>query len=127
MVPVTAFFAGLLALLYMVLSVNIIVKRYTLKQGIGDGGDKNMAYRIRAHGNFAEYVPFILILMGANELNGASPMFLKMMGAMLVLGRLSHAFSLSHFELAKGKIVFRQIGMVSTFTPMILLAFAALF
>jgi uncharacterized membrane protein YecN with MAPEG domain len=30
----------------------------------GDGGDPEMSQAIRAHGNFAEYVPLGLILLG---------------------------------------------------------------
>ena len=33
------------------------------KIGIGDGGDKALARKIRVHGNFVEYVPLGLLLM----------------------------------------------------------------
>ena len=126
MVPVTAFFAGLLALIFIALSVYVIVRRYTVKVAIGDGGDTIISRRIRAHANFAEYVPIALILMALNEINGASESWLALAGWALVLGRLLHAFSLTRFEVRRGKIIFRQIGMALTFTVIAVLALSAM-
>ena len=39
--------------------------------GLGDGGEKTLLRHIRVHGNFGEYVPFILMLMLMGELLGA--------------------------------------------------------
>lgn len=126
MLPVTAFFAGILALIYVALSIHVIAGRYKHKVALGDGGQKAMHYRIRAHANFAEYVPLALILLGVNELNHVSPTLLQWMGGLLVFGRLMHAFSLIRVEIQAGKIIFRQIGMACTFTAIIVLALLAL-
>ena len=37
----------------------------------GDPINWELAQRVRAHQNFLEYVPMVLILMGVSELNGA--------------------------------------------------------
>ena len=126
MVPVTGFFAAVLALFFITLSVYVIRRRYTHRLALGDGGDADMNRRIRAHANFAEYVPLALILMGVNELNGVSPFFLKAMGTVLLMGRISHAYSLTRHETKHGKILFRQLGMGCSFTVIICLALAAL-
>jgi uncharacterized membrane protein YecN with MAPEG domain len=127
MVPVTAFFAGLLAFIYLALSVNVIVKRYTIRVTLGDGGNHNMTRRIRAHANFAEYVPMTLILMTVNELNGTSRTFLIVMGIILCAARFSHALSILLVEArVQKKIIFRQVGMVWTFAVIVLLAIKAM-
>ena len=116
MLPVTAFFAGLFGFFYIGLSVLVILKRYNLRLALGDGGDMGITRRIRAHANFAEYVPFCLILLGINELEKKPGWLVATLAALLLLGRLSHAYGLIVAEAANPQnIKFRQIGMVSTF------------
>lgn len=127
MVPVTAFFAGLLTLVYLVLTFSVIRGRYVHKVALGDGGHSDMMRRIRAHANFAEYVPLILVLMALNELSGASGELLAVFGVLLVLGRIFHAYSLTIHEVKRQRIIFRQIGTVTTLTILIILALMAMF
>ena len=61
---VTAFYAALLAPLFVVLSVRVILFRRGSGSTLGDGGDPVLLRRIRVQANFAEYVPLALILMG---------------------------------------------------------------
>lgn len=128
MVPVTAFFAGIVALIYIALTVNVVRGRYQHKVSIGDGGKEAMTRRIRAHANFAEYVPLALVLMALNELNGMSANKLALLGALLVAGRISHAYSIMAAEVRQGgHIKFRQAGMGATLTVIAILALAAIF
>jgi hypothetical protein len=127
MVPVTAFFAGLLTLIYLALTVGVIRGRYTHKVSLGDGGHSDMNRRIRAHANFAEYVPLALVLMALCELSGTSGKLLAALGALLVFGRMCHAYSLTIHEVKRGRIIFRQIGTASTLTVLIVLSLAAMF
>lgn len=128
MVSVTAFFAGLLGLLFVMLSVFVIIRRYKLRLPLGDGGDLHAQYRIRAHANFAEYVPFALLLIGANELGAAPKSYIISLGVLLVAGRLSHAFSLLYVEMTNpGRIYFRSVGMALTFTVITLASISAIF
>ena len=55
-----------------------------------DGGDEILLRRMRSHGNFVEYVPFALLLIGLAELNGAPTMYVHGMGALLLLSRVVH-------------------------------------
>ncbi|MFO0389611.1 MAG: MAPEG family protein [Alphaproteobacteria bacterium] len=122
MLDVTAFFAGILGLMLVALSINIIIDRYRYKVSLGDGGHADTNRKIRAQANFVEYVPFALILMVIGEISGTEKDILAYLGVLLVFGRISHAFSLLYFESRFKKIIFRQIGMVSTFTVIILLS-----
>lgn len=128
MVPVTAFFAGLFGFIFIALSVHVIRGRYRNQVAIGDGGHHDMKYRIRAHGNFAEYVPFALILMAACELTGTGKLVLTFLGLALVVGRLSHAYSLLVIEPKNAaKFTFRMIGMSVTFFVLVVLSLLAIF
>ena len=55
-----------------------------------------LAEKIRRHGNFIEYVPIALILIGVLEINGSSPIFLHVLGVALVAARVAHAQGLYH-------------------------------
>lgn len=91
---VTPFYAGLLAFWFLVLSVKVVQRR---QAGIvlGDGGDSRMLRLIRGHGNFAEYVPLILLLMALLELGHTSTYVLHALGIGLLVARLLHGFALS--------------------------------
>ena len=76
--------AGMLGVLYAFLAATVIRLRVKSRVSFGDGGDPELLAGIRAHGNFGEYVPFILILMGFVELAGGSPAVLMASGIALV-------------------------------------------
>ena len=92
---VTPLYAGLLALWYLVLSIRVIQYRGTAKIGVGDGGDVSMLRRIRAHANFAEYVPLLLLMIGYLEVSHFSIYVLHVLGASLLVARLLHGIAFS--------------------------------
>ncbi len=96
--PVTLMYAGVFALLAMALSFR--AGMYRGKAGVsvlfGDPVNMDLAERVRVHQNFLEYVPLVLIMMGAIELSGGSRMFLFVAGDVLFLARLAHAYGLRH-------------------------------
>ncbi len=55
---ITAFYAALLALLFVFLSVRVIGWRRVKRVELGHGDDSQLLRRMRVHANFAEYVPF---------------------------------------------------------------------
>lgn len=96
---ITPLYAGLLALWFLVLSLRVIGRRRSERIHLGDGGDAQMQRRIRAHGNFAEYVPLILLLMLLLEIAGTTPVWLlHTLGVALVVARLLHGYALSFSE-----------------------------
>ena len=116
---VTGLYASLLAILFITLAINIIRLRYQYKTGIGDGGHETLEKAIRVHGNFAEYIPMALLMLGLYEINGADPSVLHVLEASLFIGRILHAVGLSK---TKGVSKQRQIGMISLFIVMVILA-----
>jgi uncharacterized membrane protein YecN with MAPEG domain len=113
---ITAFYAGLLALCFVLLSTRVIARRRGERISLGDGGDPQMLRRIRGHANFAEYVPFALLLMALLEMGRTSIYILHALGILLVLGRLLHGVALSFTDKF---FLGRTLGMVLTFTVLI--------
>jgi len=95
MLDVTAIYAALLALLYVALTARVILARRSMSLSLGDGGDKPMMRRIRAHGNAAETIPIALILLAVVELQGAPAPAVHLLGLMLLVGRTLHGVALS--------------------------------
>jgi uncharacterized membrane protein YecN with MAPEG domain len=116
---ITGLYASFLGLLFIGLAFNIIRLRLQFKVGIGDGGNEALKKAIRVHGNFAEYIPMALLMLGIYEINGAGPLWLHALGAVLFLGRVLHAIGLSK---TSGVTKQRQIGMISLFIVFIVLA-----
>jgi uncharacterized protein len=77
----TALYALPLALLGLVLWFRVSMMRADLKVSIGDAGDPVLHERIRQHGNFIEWVPWVLLLMALAEGNGAGALWLHAAGA----------------------------------------------
>lgn len=117
----TALYAALLGLMFVVLSIKVIKQRRRYQVGIGSKGEATLERAIRVHANFAEYVPFALLLMFLAEYSGLATVYLHVLGATLVLGRFSHAFGVSQL---KEPLQFRVFGMLLTFAVIILAAVA---
>jgi uncharacterized protein len=94
---VTPFYAGLLGLWFLVLSARVTLRRRT-GISLGDGGDASMLRMVRGHGNFAEYTPFILLMMALLELDHTSVYVLHALGIALLVSRLLHGYALSFTE-----------------------------
>jgi uncharacterized protein len=92
---VTPLYAGLLVLLYLVLSVRVIRRRGSDKIALGDGGNASMLRIVRGHANFAEYVPLALLLMAMLEISHFSIYVLHALGIVLIVSRLLHSYALS--------------------------------
>lgn len=121
--PVTSLYAALLTLLYIVLAVRIIRLRWQEQVGIGTGESVPLKAAVRVHGNFAEYVPLALILLGLLELNGTSPQMLFVLGGLLFLARVFHAVGLTK---SIGVSIYRTIGVLGTFGVLLISALALL-
>lgn len=116
---ITLLFVSLHVLLMLLLAVRVVAYRRSQQIGIGDGEDKYLLRRIRAHGNFVEYVPMALLLMGLLEMSGLSAIWLWAVGGLLLLARCLHAWGLSH---RSGYSFGRFWGTLLTWTALLLMA-----
>ena len=104
-------YAGVLGLLFVALSVRTLRLRRRMQVAVGDGGNIVMLRAMRVHANFAEYVPLCLVLLYLLQTQGAGAVYLHVLGAGLVAGRLSHAYGVSK---EPEDFRFRVVGMALT-------------
>jgi len=112
---ITAFYASLLAALFLLLSIRVIGWRRQQRVEIGHGDDAQLLRRMRVHANFAEYAPFTLLLLALAESMVPPHILLHLVGMTLLAGRLMHAYGLSQ---TPHNLRYRSWGMTLTFTAM---------
>ncbi len=91
---VTGIYAALFAVMQYGLTIYVVKRRLAAKISLGDGGDEELLKRIRAHGNFVETVPMVLILMLIAELSLAPYWALNAVGVCMLLGRGMHFYAI---------------------------------
>ena len=64
----------------------------------GDGNDDVLRRRIRAFGNFIEYVPMCLLMLALIEFASASRTLLWSIGGLLLAGRILHAIGMLYAD-----------------------------
>ncbi|MET0340958.1 MAG: MAPEG family protein [Polyangiales bacterium] len=120
---ITGFYAGLLALIGLFLSASVSGVRMKEKVSLGDGGNPALIVAVRRFGNFAEHVPFALLLLGIVESNGIDPRMLHALGGTLFLARVLHPFGIrTDFR----PNLPRALGMFATFLVVLVAAGLAL-
>lgn len=110
--PITAIYAALLTPLFIVLSVRTIAARREARVAFGPGESDQLLRRMRAHANFAEYVPMAVLLLALCESLAAPALALHGLGGALLAGRIVHAYALSR---TPHSIRLRVVGMMVTF------------
>ena len=105
-------YAAVLSFIFVRLSMRVIQLRRGGRVALGHDQQPDLERAIRAHGNFAEYVPLALLLLFFGETLGFPKILLHVLGTVLIAGRLSHAYGLSQ---VKENFRFRVGGMVATF------------
>ncbi len=121
MLTIVPIYAAILAVIFVALSIRVIALRRASKLPLGFQGDIALERRVRAQGNFAEYVPLALLLLAFVEMQGAQAWLLHAMALVLVAGRLSHAYGVSQL---RESFAFRVSGMAMTFTVILCAALA---
>jgi len=122
MLPITATFIALLALLQVPMTFAVGLARIPNTVHFYDEGDIKLRRRQRAHANFTENAPIFLLALAAAELSGGNTALLWSLGAVFVLGRLLHYAVL----LIQGWGNGRAFGMVLTLAPIAVLAVTTL-
>jgi uncharacterized protein len=116
-------YAGVLTLLFVVLSVRVIRQRRSRRVAIGHGGHGDLERMMRVQANFAEYVPLALLLLAFAELQGRPVWLVHTLSVVLVVGRLLHGYGVSQ---VKENFRLRVVGMTLTFAVLIAAALSAL-
>lgn len=111
---ITAFYAALLALIYIAMSFWVVGGRVTGNVLHGDGGDKALLKRVRSHGNFAEYVPFAILLVALLESSGGNRTFVRVLMIVLLIARILHPIGMFASVNSPRQFTCRGGGVIAT-------------
>ena len=117
---ITPYYAAVLALLFIILSVKTIKSRREHKVAIGDGGEKSLLRAARVHANFSEYVPFTLLLIAMLEIQSYSHWIIHGLCIALLAARIAHAYGVSQ---TNENFKFRIFGTATTINIIAICAF----
>ena len=106
--PITMTLAGAAAILHIWLAMRVSRGRRQFKVSVGDGGNEALLRRIRAHGNYIETMPLVIILVGLIELAEGDNRILWAAAIAYILARLLHAFGMD----GDHRMRLRVIGMI---------------
>ena len=109
--PVTLASCAAAALITLWLGMRVGKLRGEFKVSIGDGGHEALARRMRAQLNFAEYTPFVLLLIAAIELAGKGNAWLPYVAGIYMLGRVAHAIGM---DMTTSPAPPRMVGIMVT-------------
>ncbi len=108
--PITSLLAALFAIMLVALSFPISLRRIKLRADIGHADDPVLHRRIRAQGNFVEYAPMAVVVVGLMEAaQVGAPLVWSLAGA-FALGRVLHAYGM-----LSGVLPPRSAGMILTY------------
>ena len=116
--PVVSILAAVFILVLAALSLSVSMRRIHLG-GIffGDANDDTLRRKIRAHGNFIEYVPSGLIVIGLVELAGASKFQVAALALAFFISRVLHAYGMLYTKTASigavGMVIQHAVFIVS--------------
>jgi uncharacterized membrane protein YecN with MAPEG domain len=87
---ITGLYLAILALLYAVLGFQVSRLRRGNRVLFGDGDNRQLRSAIRAHANFAEYVPIIVLMVALLEMSGTPALRVHLLMGTLLVARLLH-------------------------------------
>ena len=119
--PVTLSSAAAAAIIAVWLMIRVGQVRTSEKVSVGDGGNEKVIRRMRAHANFVESAPFVVLLVAVIELAGKGGEWLPYVAGIYFIGRIAHGLGMDGTTFAKG----RTIGTIITLLTLIGLAVMA--
>lgn len=119
--PISLSIAAGAALINIWLMIRVGQVRTQEKISVGDGGNERLIRRMRAHSNYIESAPFVLILLFLTESALGSSIWLWAAGLAYLLGRIAHSFGMDGLSWA------RMVGTLTTMVTLLGLAITALY
>ena len=89
--PVSFLYAGVLGVILIALSTQVVLARRRYRVRLGAGAEEGMQLAIRVQANFTEYVPFAVLLLVLAEIAGLPAGAVHGAGILLVVSRVLHA------------------------------------
>lgn len=119
--PISLTIAAAAALVNLWLSMRVGRVRVKEQVMVGDGGNDRVMRRMRAHSNYVENTPFVLILIALLEISCGQSMWLWGAGGIYLIGRVAHAYGMD------GNMPARSIGTLITMVTLLGLAIGAIY
>ncbi len=116
---VVPLYAAIFAIVFVGLSMRVANTRRVMGVALGTGANAVLERRVRVQGNFAEYVPFALILLTFVEVKGSANWLVHVLCLALLAARLAHAYGVAQ---EPETIPIRASAMVATFAVFIIAA-----
>lgn len=113
LLPTTLSLAAAAAIINIWITMRVGQLRVSGKIMYGDGGNETLMRRIRAHANFIENTPLVLILIGVIELAGKGGQWLAIVGAIYMLSRVGHAIGMDGGKVWRLRTVGALITMLT--------------
>ena len=121
--PVITFqYLAVLALIFSALALIVVFMRQKRRVPFGDGGHDDLMRAVRAHANFAEWVPMTVLVVAALEASGAPGSQIHALLAALVIARVVHPLA---FALPIRGRAYRAARIVGALTTWFVLTIAA--
>ena len=121
---ITAVYAAIFALIFVALSGWIVAGRVRGNALFGDGGNQELQKKIRIQANFAEYVPFALLLIALLEARGAGPVFINLLLIVLLVARTAHRIGMLAPQNSPQQFGCRGGGIAATLGVIVVTALA---
>ena len=109
MLKVISFYAAILTIIYLYLTLQVVKMRWKERIAVGVGNSEALLRVVSVHNNFSQYTPFFLLLLLIAAFNQMSIVLLNILGASFTIGRIIHLVGVRQL---KEKLLWRQIGMV---------------
>lgn len=113
--PITSVVAALAGIMLVALSLRVGLFRAKEDIWFLDGGNDELLRRVRAQGNFIEYVPLALLLIALVELGGGASGLVWGLGGGLLAARLAHAIGVAKRATSPA----RSAGTLGTFAVLL--------
>jgi uncharacterized membrane protein YecN with MAPEG domain len=108
LLPVAMATAGASAIINFWLAMRVGQVRGKANVWVGDGGDNRVIARMRAHANFVEYAPIVLILIALIELARGTELWLWIVACLFIIARVLHPFGMDGWKIG------RMVGAIVT-------------
>jgi len=103
--PITLSAVAAAALINIWLSIRCGQVRTAEKVSVGDGGSDTLIRRMRAHANFNENTPIVLVMIAALEFAHIGSTVLAVVAGVYMAGRVMHGLGMDGGSFAMGRMV----------------------
>jgi uncharacterized membrane protein YecN with MAPEG domain len=123
---ITAFYLGILALIYATMALRVAGMRRSNRALFGDAENAKLRIAIRVHANFIEYVPIIALLVALLEMSGMPATRVHLLMGGLLLSRILHPLGMMARPPAWQFTVGRVVGILLTLAVLVAAAISCL-